>query len=213
MLCGVDEAGRGPVIGPLVIAGVLASEDEIVDLIALGVKDSKKLSKERRSRLYRSIANEYQCYSIQVGPLELDELRRRGTSLNEIEAQKFAEVIDILKPRVAFIDAADVLPSNFQKAVQGKLRINTALVVEHKADERYPIVSAASIIAKVERDNAIEGLCGEYGDIGSGYPSDPITQKFLEEWFHRHHEFPDFVRKSWKTLNVIRNSKISDFLE
>ncbi|MFQ5975951.1 MAG: ribonuclease HII [Candidatus Hydrothermarchaeales archaeon] len=210
MICGIDEAGRGPVIGPLVIAGVLASEEDIEALLKMGVKDSKKLSKEKRSKLYEKIKENYKCYSLKVTPNELDSLRK-SMSLNIIEAIKFGEIINVLKPKIAFVDAADVVPSNFKKAIEKSLKHPTTLIVEHKADEKYPIVSAASIIAKVERDETIKKLSLKYGDMGSGYPSDPLTQKFLKEWYQKNRSFPDFVRKSWKTVEALKNSRITEF--
>ncbi len=211
-VAGVDEAGRGPVIGPLVIAGVLASKDETEALKQIGVKDSKKLAKNKRKELYKTIKENHQTYTIHITPRELDTLRKK-TTLNRIEAIKFAEIINELKPEKAYIDAADVVPKNFQKAIEETLKTPTTLIVEHKADENYPIVSAASIIAKVERDREIEKLSQKYGQIGSGYPADPITQKFLKEWHQKHRSFPDCVRKSWKTIDAFKNSKLTEFLK
>ncbi len=210
MICGVDEAGRGPVIGPLVIAGVLASEEDFEALTQMGVKDSKKLAKNTRTRLYEEITKNYSYYSVKVAPRELDSLRKKMT-LNKIEAIKFAEIINKLKPEKAYVDAADAVPANFKKAIEETLKQPTTLIVEHKADETYPIVSAASIIAKVERDRIIEKLSQKYGNIGSGYPADPTTQRFLKEWYQKHKSFPDIVRESWKTIDAFKNSKITEF--
>ena len=142
MIGGVDEAGRGPVIGPLVIAGVLASEEDFEALTRMGVKDSKKLAKNTRTRLYEEITENYSYYSVKVAPREIDSMRKKMT-LNKIEAVKFAEVINKLKPKKAYIDAADAVPANFKKAIEETLKQPTTLIVEHKADETYPIVSAA----------------------------------------------------------------------
>ncbi len=210
MICGVDEAGRGPVIGPLVIAGVLASEEDFEALTRMGVKDSKKLAKNTRTRLYEEITENYSYYSVKVAPREIDIMRKKMT-LNKIEAIKFAEVINKLTPKKAYIDAADAVPGNFKKAIEETLKQPTTLIVEHKADETYPIVSAASIIAKVERDRVIEKLSQKYGNIGSGYPADPTTQRFLKEWYQKHKSFPDIVRESWKTIEKLKNSKITKF--
>ena len=119
MICGIDEAGRGPVIGPLVIAGVLASEEDSEALKNMGVKDSKKIGKNTRSKLYKQIKEKHQTYSIKVSPLELDNLRKKMT-LNKIEAIKFAEIINKLKPEKAYVDAADVVPENFKKAIRSE---------------------------------------------------------------------------------------------
>ncbi len=210
MICGVDEAGRGPVIGPLVIAGVLASEEDFEALTQMGVKDSKKLAKNTRTRLYQEITKNYNYYSVKEDPKEIDNLKTKMT-LKNIEAIKFTEVINKLKPKKAYIDAADAVPANFKKAIEETLKQPTALIVEHKADENYPIVSAASIIAKVERDMVIEKLSQKYGNIGSGYPADPTTQLFLKEWYQKNKSFPDIVRESWKTIEKFKNGKITEF--
>ena len=210
MICGVDEAGRGPVIGPLVIAGVLASEEDFEALQDMGVRDSKRLTKNTRERLYGEITKKYRHYTIHVSPREIDRLMKKMT-LNKIEAEKFAEVINKLKPETAYIDAADAVPGNFKKAIEETLKQPTTLIIEHKADEIYPIVSAASIVAKVERDRVIEKLSRKYGNIGSGYPSDPKTKEFLKRWYQKNQSFPEIVRESWKTIDVFKNRRITDF--
>ena len=212
MICGVDEAGRGPVIGPLVVAGVMAPEKRLKVLEEIGVKDSKKLTKKKRSELYGIINNHFDCFWVRLDPPEIDASIGKGKSLNEMEAAKFSEVINFLKPKKAYIDAADVSAKNFHKAVAKRLNHKVELIVEHKADETYTIVSAASIIAKVERDSIIERLCDRYGDLGSGYPSDPVTRAFLEGWFEKNDHFPDFIRRSWKTVEPFKNRKLFDYL-
>jgi ribonuclease HII len=210
MICGVDEAGRGPVIGPLVIAGVLAGGEELESLTAMGVKDSKMLSTEEREGLYKRITGRFQCQSVKIPARELDSLMARK-SLNKVEAELFANVINDLGAKTVFIDAADVNCRKFQLMVQGHLSSSPNLVVEHKADERYPIVSAASIVAKVERDREIKELHKHFGDFGSGYSSDPRTQRFLARFFTEHRSFPDCVRKKWKTTARASNLKLEEF--
>jgi len=212
MICGVDEAGRGPVIGPLVVAGVMAPEKRLKILEEVGVRDSKKLSKKRRMELYNTINKHFTCFWVKLDPPEIDARVGRGATLNEIEAIKFSEVIDFLKPKKAFVDAADVNAENFRKAVARRLEHEVEIVSEHRADENYPIVSAASIMAKVERDSIIERLQSRYGNLGSGYPSDPATMEFLEKWFEKNNHFPDFIRKSWKTLEPFKNRRLGDYL-
>ncbi|MEE8403154.1 MAG: ribonuclease HII [Candidatus Hydrothermarchaeaceae archaeon] len=206
MICGIDEAGRGPVLGNLVVAGVLCREEDSGSLESIGVKDSKKLNGNRRAELYDELISQFEYHVLNILPCELD-----ASNINRLEAAKFAEVINVLRPETAYVDCADVSPQNFEKYMRRGIDFECRLVVEHKADERYPVVSAASIIAKVVRDRYIEGLKEEYGDIGSGYPSDPKTIKFIEEWFQKHRSFPHFVRKKWKTLNRIKNVKLTDF--
>jgi ribonuclease HII len=210
MICGVDEAGRGPVIGPLVVAGVLACEGKIEALTNLGVKDSKMLTPARREVLYGEISRGFKCHVVQIPADELDRLMLRQ-SLNEIEAVCYSQIIDALRPKTAFVDAADVSCRNFELMILKHVRSSPKLIVEHKADERYPVVSAASIIAKVERDREIKKLHKIHGDFGSGYSSDERTQRFIKRCFAENKSFPDCVRKRWKTTVRASNLKLDDF--
>jgi ribonuclease HII len=207
MICGIDEAGRGPVLGDLVIAGVACNEENEEYMRGIGVQDSKKVSSRVRERLYKVITSKFEYCLIKITPQELDR-----SNINLLEAMKFAEVINTLMPNVAYVDCADVAPSNFFKNLSKYLFHSCSLVIEHKADEKYPVVSAASIVAKVERDRIIEKLKEEYGDIGSGYPSDPKTVAFLERWLKEYGTPPPFARKKWRTLSKLSNSSLLDFL-
>jgi len=213
LIAGVDDAGRGPIIGPLVIAGVLIDEKDLPTLRNLGVKDSKLLSPRRREQLateIRKLALKYHVESL--SPADIDrvvETGRKLRRLNRLEAQTMAKVIDALKPNVAYVDASDVLADRFKEHILENLSFRVEIVSEHKADVKYPIVSAASIIAKVERDRAIEKLQEKYrdlGDMGSGYSSDPRTIKFLEKWYARFGYSPEFVRKSWKPAKRLKKN-------
>lgn len=201
-IVGVDDAGRGSVIGPLVIAGVLFNEEDLPMLKELGVKDSKVLSPNRREKLaeeIRKLALKYHVIKLQ--PAEIDkvvETKIKLHKLNRLEAQTMAKVIEVLKPDIAYVDASDVLPDRFKNHISECIPFTVQIISEHKADANYPIVSAASIIAKVERDKTIAELTNKYGEMGSGYPSDPQTMDFLENWIKKYKEYPDFVRKSWK---------------
>ncbi len=212
MFCGVDEAGRGPVFGPLVIAGLISDEEGLENLDSLCKKDSKQTPKKMREKLYGILTENYHYHVAKITPEELDQGRESGLSLNRLEAIKFGAILEILKPQKAFLDCADVIPQNFLDAVQENSAHRCELIVEHKADEKYPIVSAASIIAKVERDREIESLCEEYGDLGSGYPSDPKTITFLEQWCRDKGKLPPFARRTWKTASRAQNKKLLDFL-
>ena len=204
LICGVDDAGRGPVIGPLVIAGILVDEDGLSSLIRLGVRDSKTLSPRRRKRLVGEILRVARDYRVvKVPPSEIDhvvETGRRLNRLNRLEARVMASIIRDLKPDIAYVDASDVSPERFRRHIAEEIPFKVEIVSEHKADRTYPVVSAASIIAKVERDREIEKLKRKYGDLGSGYATDPKTMLFLRKWIETHDAYPDFVRKSWKTV-------------
>jgi ribonuclease HII len=205
LIVGVDDAGRGPVIGPLVIAGILVNDSQIPRLKALGVKDSKVLTPRQRERLSAEIKQLVLKYTwAELSPLEVDRIVLEGAKLkklNWLEAKTMAEVIERLKPEVAYVDASDVNEARFARDILEFLSVKIPIISEHRADSTYPVVSAASIIAKVHRDEAVAELRRIYGDFGSGYPSDPKTRRFLSDWIGRNKTLPDFVRKSWKTIS------------
>ena len=211
LIAGVDEAGRGCVIGPLVITGYLISEKKVPLLIELGVKDSKKLTPKKRENLVTKIIQISENYkTINLSPDQIDkvvESNRKFHKLNRLEARTMALIIETLKPDEAFIDAADVIENRFQQHITECLMVKTKIVAKHKADEIFPVVSAASIIAKVERDKEIFNLREKYGDFGSGYLSDKKTIEFLKNWIKNNDDYPGCVRKSWKPAKKIKNEK------
>jgi len=202
LIAGVDDAGRGAVIGPLVIAGVMTKQENLPKLAQLGVKDSKLLTPHRRETLAAQIKQTVEKYVVaKLSPQEIDNVVENGVKLhklNRLEAQTMAKVIEALKPDKAYVDASDILEERYKHHILECLTFKVEIVSEHKADRNYPIVSAASIIAKVERDKAITDLALAHGDFGSGYPSDPKTTAFLKNYLQQHVQYPDFVRKSWK---------------
>lgn len=205
MIVGADEAGRGPVLGPMVLCGVMFKPEIVEKLKAARVRDSKLLSPRRRSTLAKLIRKEATRYEIiELSPAEIDELRFvKKINLNEVTAIQFAKILDELKPEIAYIDSADVNADRFKKTIQQYMKTRTRLVVEHGADAKYAVVGAASILAKVHRDQIIVELGEKYGKIGSGYSSDPITIQFLERWVREHGSLPPFARKSWETAQRI----------
>lgn len=213
LVSGVDEAGRGSVIGPLVIAGVSLEEKDLPKLVDIGVKDSKLLSPQKRETLAMYIRKlALNCHVVFLSPVEIDrvvETGKRLHRLNRFEAQAMARVITILKPEVVYVDASDVLADRFGEHIAENLDFKLKIVSEHKADITYPIVSAASIIAKVERDRAISHLQKKHGNMGCGYPSDSSTIKFLGDWIKKFGSYPDFVRKSWKTSKRVKRESDS----
>lgn len=197
MICGVDEAGKGSVLGPLVIAGVCCASD--TECAAIGARDSKLLSPERRRCIAEEIGRRFRTSVVVFTPDEIDRAMERMT-LNELVARGQAEVLRALRPDTAFLDACDVNEERFRETVRRHLDFGCRLVSEHGADRRYPVVGAASILAKVRRDLAIEELSRIYGELGSGYPSDPVTRAYLERYIREHRAPPPFARRRWKTV-------------
>jgi ribonuclease HII len=202
LVAGVDDAGRGAVIGPLVIAGVLTREEDLQKLRELGVRDSKLLSLRRRETLALQIKKAVLKYAvIKLSPSEIDDVVEQGVKLrrlNWLEAQTMAKIIEELMPDKVYVDASDVLEERFKQQIAECISIGVEIVSEHKADRNYTVVSAASIIAKVERDKEVSDIAKSYGDLGSGYPSDPKTISFLRQCLSKLGDYPSFVRKSWK---------------
>jgi len=200
MIAGIDEAGRGPVIGPMVVCGVLLKNESLKFLKEIGVKDSKALSPSRREALVPLIMKAaVKQEVVEISPAEIDRARKKNL-LNELEAEVFAKIIDSLAPKEAYVDSADPNPEKFKERLNRYLKHEVHLRVESFADKKYLPVSAASIVAKVRRDQRVDELRKQYGDFGSGYPADPRTREFLRLWIQKHETLPDFVRKSWKTL-------------
>lgn len=205
-IAGIDEAGKGPVIGPLVVCGVLTENEN--EFKSIGLKDSKKLTPARRKELAERIKEISETHLVKIEPDKLDELMKNST-INEILEDCYSEIIERLKPDLVYVDSPDVKPERLEEKL--KKRTGRNVKATHKADEIYPVVSAASIIAKVERDKEIEKLKKIIGDFGSGYASDERTIKFLKEYFRKNRKYPPFVRKSWKTLNRIQQQSLDEF--
>lgn len=210
MIAGVDDAGRGPIIGPLVVAGISVDEEMAKSLFGMGVRDSKMLTPDSRTQLAARIRQvAHKVSSVEVQPKEIDEVvthGRRLRRLNYLEAKLMAQVINELSPDEVYVDASDVNEQRYAESIAELLKPelrNIGIVSRHHADRTYPVVSAASIIAKVRRDEAVGLLRREYGDFGSGYISDPRTIEFLKEWRRSHAEYPPIVRLSWKTIREI----------
>jgi len=202
-ICGVDDAGRGSMLGPLVISGISIEKKNLKKLSSLGVKDSKKLSPKNREILYKKIVELVDDYYIaKISPRSIDSsVKRHG--LNELEAKYMAKVVSKLDSDTSYVDSCDVNPVRFGKEIS-RLSNNHKIKSYHHADSRFVIVSAASILAKVTRDRAIEKLRKNY-DLGSGYPSDSKTVKFVTSYYKNNKSLPTFVRKSWKPVQKIIN--------
>ncbi|MFH1972000.1 MAG: ribonuclease HII [archaeon] len=205
LIAGVDEAGRGPVIGPLVVAGVAIEEKNIKKLEELGVKDSKLLTPKRREELFSKIKELTEYKILIIPPQEVDDaVNSASMNLNWLEAVKYAMVINALNPDKAYVDCPSVNNKAFKEYMEQFLKKKPELIVENKADLNYPIVGAASILAKVTRDREIKKLREKYGDFNSGYPSDPKTKEFLKKY---HKKYPEIFRHSWSSYQKLQDNQ------
>ncbi len=228
--CGGDEAGRGAILGPLVISIVAVKSTSAHRFSEIGVRDSKMLSEKRRNQLYDEIVDI--ASDIQIGrifPTEINEAMRNHISLNELEARHFAALFDQIKDDigVVYLDSPDVIPERFgarfkmsskkpTKVIGIKMPTAkgvryTKIIAEHKADSRYPVVSAASIIAKVTRDREIKRLEKELKmKIGSGYPSDYKTINVITKNL-RTGLLDEHIRQRWSTMERIKQTSLTSF--
>ncbi|MGH9974768.1 MAG: ribonuclease HII [Nitrososphaeraceae archaeon] len=204
ILGGVDEAGRGAVIGPMVIAGLCFREKDMSELERIGVKDSKELSRKERAEKYGQvvgIATSLCIYVVQTA--EIDD-HVSFNRLNHLEALAMAQVIDNMNAESIFVDCCDVnqekfkanILSNLKRRIRirkGKLHIFSF----HHADSLHLAVSAASIVAKVIREEELCSIKRVHQGIGSGYPSDKKTAGFIKSWIDEAGVAPPFVRNSW----------------
>ncbi len=208
VVCGIEEAGRGPVIGPMVLCGVVIDEKDEPKLLSIGTKDSKLLTKKTRELLFDQIKDMVIDYKILIVPAEeVDRyLLDDDLNLNKLEAQKMAEIINALKPKLAILDCPSTNRESYTEYLRGFLDDkNIEIKAEHKADVKFTVVAAASIIAKVTRDREIQKMKEELGvDFGSGYTSDEKTQNFLKENFEK---YPFIFRKTWSSYKKVAEGK------
>jgi len=189
----------------MVMCGVLIDKKDEAKLSALGVKDSKMLTPQKREELFpkiKDIARKVEV--IVISPQDIDKaLRSEGTNLNWLEADTTITIINKLKPDASYLDCPSNNITAYANYVRTKLTVKTEIHAEHKADEKYVVVGAASIIAKVTRDREIEKIKKDIGiDFGSGYPADPITKRFLEENWSKHQKI---FRHTWASYkNVVK---------
>lgn len=207
-LAGIDEAGRGSVIGPMIIACVTIEYSKFDLLLGLGVKDSKQLTPQGRLKLATPIGELATVYYSVISPKRIDNLRDHGFTLNQIELMEIAKLIQKCNADLIIIDSPYPKSGRMERMLARLLENPPELICENKADCIYPIVSAASIMAKVKRDKIISNLSRIYGKIGSGYPSDWKTQIYIKKCLNEG-RLPPIVRKSWRTIRILYNSKIS----
>ena len=211
---GIDDAGRGPVIGPMILAGALLDEKSERELKKLGVKDSKQLTQKRREFLSEKIKELAETFEIIIIPPKIiDSDNHAGTKLNETEAIACAKIINKInkgfgKIRV-ILDCPSVSITKWEDFLKTKIKdlSNLEISCEHKADQNHVSVSSASVLAKCTREIEMEKLREKYGkEIGSGYTSDPITIKFLNKHIEKFNNDGIF-RKTWSTWKNAFNKK------
>lgn len=202
-VAGIDEAGRGPVIGPMVMAIAAIEEKDLFELDTFGVTDSKAFSPIQRKELVEVIKRVCEYEVEVITPQQIDEaLNHPSRNLNILEAEAAGRLIDKLVARLGaykvkkvILDCPSINPQGYLLEMKHHVKQDVPLEAEHKADQKYRIVGAASILAKVIRDDEIERLKKKHGvDFGSGYPSDAKTARFVRERFA---DF-DFFRKTWE---------------
>jgi len=208
MICGFDEAGRGALLGPLVIGGTCFLNEDLEKLKKIGVKDSKLLLPKKREELEKEIKKISKNWELVIiKPEQIDNRFALGKNLNTLELDGFSELISKLKPSEAYIDSFFKDTEKLKMLLSKKTKAK--LIVEHKADLNYLVVAAASIIAKVHRDAEIKKLEKETGKtIGSGYPSDLISRKFVEDNLDA-----PFIRRTWASFELIKSKKTQTSLE
>jgi len=203
LVCGVDEAGRGSIIGPLVVAGISVRETKIAQLTEIGVRDSKALTPKARAWLFCEIMKVADSVCIRkVNPVEVDDsVSLRG--LNRLEAKVMASVINNIGADEVYVDCCDVNPERYRDYIGQHLSCSPKVHSMHHADAINVVVSAASIVAKITRDHEVEQIRKKFRAIGSGYPSDDRTMRFIRRWVKKNGSAPEFARKSWKPLRLL----------
>lgn len=209
---GVDEAGKGPVLGPMVTAAVRAPPAAVPD----GVDDSKRLAPARREELAAEL-RDHPDVRVGVAVVGVDRIDDPGTDMNGLTVAGQAEAVAAVAEggdRVV-ADAGDVDAARFGRRLAEAVPADVDVHAEHGADATHALVGAASVVAKVERDRRVAALESEYGAVGSGYPSDPTTRSFLKEYVAEHGSLPDCARASWATcsdvLATADQSSLDDF--
>lgn len=215
LVMGIDEAGRGPVIGPLVICGLVVNEEDHQKLKDIGAKDSKLLSAKQRENLVAGIRKLSVSHKIVIiQPQEIDDaVNKEGTNLNWLEADHAISIINELKPDLVHIDCPSPNIRAYTEYIKERLTCKTEVHCCHHADRDYPVVSGASILAKVTRDAEVAKIHKSIGaDFGSGYAHDPLTRAFLEKYWNK---YPDIFRHSWKSwkdqVDKLKQGKLDDF--
>jgi ribonuclease HII len=200
---GVDEAGRGAWIGPLVVGAVAVPRADLGAVVATGARDSKTLTAARRETILDALDRCATLRAIDASPAEVDRHVVDGR-LNALEARLFGELLRPFAPAEARVDACDANARRFGRSVARHAGPEVRVLARHHADANDPLVGAASIVAKVRRDRAVRRLAEELGEeIGSGYPSDPVTVRFVRRTVTPGSVAPPWLRRSWTTTRRV----------
>ena len=200
---GIDEAGRGSLVGPLVVGGFCAPEERLGELVELGAKDPKALTPAARERVFAGLGSIGTPIHVVLSPRMVDGAVRHG-GLNDLEVTAFARIVRALAPEVAYVDACDPNERRFGSRVARLAGGGTRVIARHHADRDFPVVGAASVVAKVRRDRAVARLRAQLGDnLGSGYPSDDRTIRFVRAALADGAAVPSWVRSSWATMQRV----------
>jgi len=183
----------------------MVDEEKQENLKNMGVKDSKLLTQLKRERLFDDLQEVVKYEIIIINPSEIDSyvLSETGDNLNWLEAQKSAEIINRLQPEKAILDCPSQNTKAYKEYVTERLlHKKLDIKAEHKADFNYPIVAAASILAKVTRDAELAKIKKDVGeDFGSGYMADPKTAAFLKKNWNK---YPSIFRQSWAPYQALQ---------
>jgi ribonuclease HII len=203
-ILGLDEAGRGCVLGPLVVGGFFFHMEDDTPISETGATDSKMLSAKKREAIRPKLQKIGEAKIVEVSAIEIDK-----GNLNRLEEVTFITIIRHFQPDIVYIDSPThpsgipALTQRLKKALEDLPKM-PRFIIEPKADLNYPVVGAASIFAKVHRDEQIKAL----GDVGSGYPSDPKTRRWLKGFLDRNEDFPPCVRTRWGTIEKLKQQSL-----
>ncbi len=213
LIAGVDEAGRGCVIGALVLCAFAVEEDRHHELHAAGARDSKVMTQEARNKAKPLLEAKGTALCEMISAVEITELMTKRVSLNEIEAISIGDVLNRLEKKAGplstvYIDSPDPVASTFERRIRKYYKGKAKLVCDHHAESKYPVVAAASVVAKVTRDAELEKVKKEVGeDFGSGYTHDPATIDFLKR-NHNAEKVQRHLRHKWKTIKNLKTTQV-----
>lgn len=205
---GIDEAGRGCVLGDLVVGGFVFEGPDCEALAAAGATDSKKLSKKRRLEVRERLRPLGTPLIRRITPPQID-----AGNLNTLEEEAIVALVREVRPDVVIIDALghpSTLPKTARRLQAAVAPHTCTWTIEPKADLNHPVCGAASIFAKTVRDEALDALIQAHGTLGSGYPSDPKTKAWLAEWARTRAPWPEFVRTRWGTVQALAQTRMLD---